>query len=215
MEWPTRFLRSIVFLLSGIEHADSVTLDFHKMLMTPAVASALIFRDGKMSYGSFAQQADYLWTENDSPEWYNLARRTFECTKSMLGMKVFSIIATHGWQLFEDNVNQLNELADCFAEKLTKADDFELAIQPQTNIVCFRFLGDPDASEPSDICTLNKSLREQLLLEGEFYIVQTVLNAKNWLRCTISNPFTEPDHFDQLMEKTPSIRHDASDGEQK
>jgi L-2,4-diaminobutyrate decarboxylase len=181
-------------LVAGIELADSVTLDFHKMLMTPAITSTLLFRDGNKSYGSFAQQADYLWSESDSPEWFNLAKRTFECTKTMLSVKVSSIVATHGWELFDTNVTRLNDLAAGFAELLEAADDFELAVTPQTNIVCFRYTGGE-----ASVCEVNKRIRRQLLERGEFYIVQTVLNGETWLRTTISNPMTQENHFEQLL----------------
>jgi L-2,4-diaminobutyrate decarboxylase len=185
-------------LVQGIELADSVTLDFHKMLMTPAITSALIFRDGRKSYGSFAQQAEYLWTESDSTEWFNLARRTFECTKTMLSLKVYSIIATHGWELFDENVTRLNDLAKRFAEMLDGSDDFELATQPQTNIVCFRYR-ERSHQGPEELNTLNNSIRKRILDSGEYYIVQTALNGEVWLRTTISNPMTQEVHLAGLM----------------
>ena len=107
--------------------------------MTPSITSALLFREGNKSYGSFSQDAKYLWSKDDSSEWFNIARRTFECTKTMLSLKFHSILATHGWQLLEDNVARLNDLASEFAKKLVAAEDFELAVDPQTNIVCYRF----------------------------------------------------------------------------
>ena len=68
--------------VAGIEFADSVAMDFHKMLLTPAIISALIFRDEQKSYQSFRQKADYLWSQSsEDHEWFNLAKRTFECTK--------------------------------------------------------------------------------------------------------------------------------------
>ncbi|MFK7821506.1 MAG: aspartate aminotransferase family protein, partial [Planctomycetaceae bacterium] len=187
-------------LVSGLELADSVTLDFHKMLMTPAITSALLFREGHKSYGSFAQQADYLWSESDSPEWFNLAKRTFECTKTMLSVKVSSIVATHGWELFDQNVTRLNDLAAGFAELLDAANDFELAIAPQTNIVCFRY-----TAGTGNTCDVNKKARQKLLERGEFYIVQTVLNGETWLRTTISNPMTQPIHFEELLTAIRSV----------
>lgn len=192
-------------LVQGIELADSVTLDFHKMLMTPAITSALIFRDGKKSYGSFAQKADYLWENSDSTEWFNLARRTFECTKTMLSLKVYSIIATHGWELFDQNVTRLNDLAESFASRIEQAPDFELATRPQTNIVCYRYTaGEGELNE------LNQSIRKQLLDHGDFYVVQTVLNGDVWLRSTISNPLTEEHHFDQLMDAIRGVADKSS-----
>ena len=74
--------------------------------------------------------------------------------------------------------------------------DFELALEPESNIVCFRFVGD----ETNDIDAVNSQLRKNLIEEGEFYIVQTVLNGETWLRTTIANPFTKVGDFEALLE---------------
>jgi L-2,4-diaminobutyrate decarboxylase len=128
-------------LVQGIELADSVTLDFHKLLMTPALATAIIYRNGQHGKETFSQRAEYLWSENTSAEvnpdddWHDLARRTFECTKTMTGLKIFSIMAAHGTEIFSANVTKLFDLAKEFADLIEAAPDFELAIHPQSNIV--------------------------------------------------------------------------------
>lgn len=48
-------------LLQGIERADSVVIDFHEMLLGSSPLTAVLFKNGKDSFGSFAQKADYLW----------------------------------------------------------------------------------------------------------------------------------------------------------
>lgn len=49
-------------LLQGIERADSVLIDFHKMLLgSSLLLTAVLFKNGKDSFESFAQKADYLW----------------------------------------------------------------------------------------------------------------------------------------------------------
>lgn len=193
-------------LVAGIELADSVTLDFHKMLMTPAITSALLFRDGRKSYGSFSQQADYLWENSDSAEWFNLARRTFECTKTMLSVKVQSIITHHGWELFDANVTRLNDLARAFAKCIESTVDFELATLPQTNIVCYRYVGE---GGEQDLNEFNRRLRSLLLESGEFYVVQTVLHQQVWLRSTISNPLATQDHFESLLNRIRELAEDS------
>ena len=195
-------------LLNGIEMADSVTLDFHKMLMTPAITSALIFREGHKSYASFSQNADYLWGESESAEWFNLARRTFECTKTMLSLKIYSVIATHGWELLDANVTHLNDLAKQFSKRLSESEDFDVAIEPQTNIVCYRYRG--KQTEKRD--ELNRQIRQRLLETGDFYIVQTVLNDEVWLRSTISNPLTQDRHFDELINQIRQVADEIQHG---
>lgn len=185
-------------LLDGIEMADSIAMDFHKMLLTPSIASAMIFKNSEDAYRNFAQDADYLLRaadENEDP-WHDVARRTFECTKTMLSLKVFSVVTTHGWEAFDQAVTRLIDQAATFADVVKASDDFELAIDPQANMLCFRYVGgDGDLSEA------NAAIRKLLIEAGEFYIVQTSLNGETWLRTTITNPMTTSLHFSLLLDR--------------
>jgi len=184
-------------LLKGIEQADSVVIDFHKMLMTPSLTTALIFKRASDSYQTFQQQANYLWNDSATHEWYNSSKRTFECTKLMMSIKVFTIMKVYGLRIFEENVNQLYDLGRAFAE-LIKADNaFELAIEPETNIVNFRYVDAPEET----LDEVNTQLRQRLIEEGNFYLVQTVLNNKVFLRCSIMNPLTKISDLKALLER--------------
>ncbi len=186
--------------VTGIERADSITMDFHKLLLTPALATALVFKDGRYGAQNFAQKANYLWNETiQTDEWHDLARRTFECTKSMVGFKVFSILAMHGEEIFDQNVTAVYRLAELLADMVSKQDDFELATQPKSNIVCFRYIP-PGESEADELNQINARIRAQLVNHGEFYIVQTKLDGNVWLRTTVANAFTEEKHFSGLLE---------------
>ena len=189
--------------VAGIGQADSVTLDFHKMLLIPAVSSALIFRDNRQSYRTFAQQAEYLWADNEDDQSPDLARRTFECTKTMMSLKVLAIWKQYGLELFAANIDRLMTLTEHFAEVIESRATFELAYRPQCNIVCFRYLNAEWDDETTD--RVNRSIRQELLEDGTFYIVQTTLNGKIWLRCTVTNSMTTPDVFGELLNKIESI----------
>src|SRR5262249_41324946 len=43
-------------LFAGIERVDSVVWDAHKMMLLPALVTAVVFRDGRRSYEAFAQR---------------------------------------------------------------------------------------------------------------------------------------------------------------
>ncbi len=189
-------------LVSGIDRADSVVLDFHKLLLTPALATGLIFRDGRKGYQTFAQKAEYLWADQESQPWYELARRTFECTKTMYGLKIFSIIVEHGISVFEANIDCLHQRASEFASLISQSSDFELLTSPQTNIVCFRFIGDPENRVlKSDRNQCNQSIRDRLTRDGSFYIVQTDIQQTIWLRTTIANAMMTRDDLQELLDK--------------
>jgi L-2,4-diaminobutyrate decarboxylase len=185
--------------LSGIERAQSVIMDFHKMLLTPVLTTAVIFRDKKLSYQTFAQKASYLFNKTAEQEWFNLGLRTFECTKPSLAIPVYTLLHTYGEQLFDEFVTQLCDLASLFARIIEGHPHFELAHQPECNILCFRYK--VEGMTELAIDQLNRNIRMQLIEAGEFYIVQTQLNGRQWLRTTLGSPFTEEKHLQALLQE--------------
>lgn len=189
-------------LVQGIERADTVVIDYHKLLMTPALNTALLFQQGHVAYNTFAQRAQYLWEATQQQEWFQSGKRTFECTKLMLSIKVYAILRTYGAGVFADNIHRLYQQARVFADLIAAAPDFELAVVPPSNIVNFRYLpADPSA----DVDALNARIRQQLVEEGEFYIVQTILQGRRYLRTTIMNPLTAAADFAALLERCRHI----------
>jgi L-2,4-diaminobutyrate decarboxylase len=190
-------------LVKGIERADSVVIDWHKMLMTPALATALIFKNGEDAFKTFHQKAQYLWPNQGSQEWYNSGKRTFECTKLMMSVKIYSILKTCGERVFAENIDTLHNLAQVFAKFLETNPSFELAVEPQSNIVCFRYVGKEISSESYN--SLNASIRQKLLEDGKFYIVQTTLREKLYLRVSLMNPLATIEDLKALLAEIEAI----------
>jgi L-2,4-diaminobutyrate decarboxylase len=189
--------------LKGIENADSVVIDGHKMLMMPAITTALLFKDGENSYTTFSQKADYLLGESEGEDWYNLAKRTFECTKTMMSLHWFTLLKTYGEDIFEEYVTSLYNLGRDFAQLIQKDAQFELALEPDSNIVCFRFK--PSGIKNENLNKLNMKIRQELLESGEFYVVQTTLRGVYYLRTTLMNPFTTIAHLTALLKAIKRI----------
>jgi L-2,4-diaminobutyrate decarboxylase len=184
-------------LLKSIEKADSVIIDLHKMLMGPALSTLVLFKDSDDSYKTFSQKAQYLWENEQDKEWYNYAKRTLECTKLMMSVRFYAIIQAYGTEIFDEYVTRQYDLAREFAEMIKNQPDFELAAQPMSNIVCFRCA----PQNVADLNELNGRIRRKSLENGDYYIVQTELNANIYLRVTLMNPFTETSHLKSLLEE--------------
>jgi len=190
-------------LAEGIQQADSVVIDAHKMMMAPVLTTFLVFRNKLHSYSNFSQNAQYLWEKEDAGEWYNYAKRTFECTKLMMSVKFYAILKSFGPGIFDEYVTRQYELGKVLAAKIRNRAQFELLLEPDSNIVCFRIF-QPGLSE-GHLNQLNTYIRKSLLESGEFYIVQTQLKQSIWLRATIMSPFTEPHHLDELLDKIEQL----------
>ncbi len=175
-------------LTKGIELADSVVIDFHKMMGISALTTAVLFRDGKKSYDTFNQKAVYILHEKERELWFNSAVRTLECTKNMMGIKVYSVLKTYGPDIFIDYLTTCYDLGKRFAEIIKETEGFELPFEPQTNIVCFRRV-DPALTDAGND-RLNEHIRQKIIESGQFYIVQTSIEGRIYLRTVIMNPFT-------------------------
>lgn len=194
---PLAFSEKYAGVVRGIERADSIAMDFHKMLLTPSVTTALLFRNGKHSYATFSQRGQYLWNQDEEEEWHNLAKRTFECTKLMLSLKAYSILRTYGWELFDQYITKVVDLGKAFANMIRESPGMDLATEPDCNIICFRF--HPLGTPASDVNRLNENIRQRMLEDGRFYMVKTKLGEETWLRCTLTNPFTTEKELRELL----------------
>lgn len=175
-------------LIHGIELADSITLDWHKMLLSPALTTSLLFKNDLDAYRTFQQEASYLWSDQQSMDWYNSGKRAFECTKLMMSVKVYSLFKTYGESIFNEHVSYTYDLAQTFAQKVKDHRSFELFTWPQSNIVCFKHK-----------LVENSLLRQKALENGDFYIVQTQLNGEIYLRVSLMNSKSTEKDLDELL----------------
>jgi L-2,4-diaminobutyrate decarboxylase len=181
-------------LIRGIEQADSVTMDFHKVLLAPTLTTGLFFRDKAYSFATFSQEAAYLFQKAGEEDWYNLGKRTFECTKLMMSTKVYALLQAYGTGLWEEYVTRCYDLGRRFAEIIRSRKNWELALEPACNIVCYRLKGADNAL-----------LRKKLIEEGSFYIVQTKLRGETYLRSTITSPFTTEGDLEALLDRIEAL----------
>lgn len=188
---PVAFTEKYRHLVRGIERADSIVMDFHKMMLTPALTTVVLFKDGQYSHDAFSQKADYLLTVDR--EWHQGANRTLECTRPMMSVRGYVALKYVGLAFLNDYITQMYDLGQYLAQRIEAMPGWELALPPDGNIVCFRYC---DCAAPD---RFNLQLRQQLLERGDFYIVQTVVRGRLYLRTTVINPHTEAHHIDALL----------------
>jgi L-2,4-diaminobutyrate decarboxylase len=192
-------------LVEGLAKADSVAMDFHKMLMSPGLTTALFFRENQEAYRTFHQKADYLLSfETGTEDWFNMGRRTFECTKSMISLRVFILLCTYGTDLFREYVKRVNALGQHLATLIRQKPALELVTPPDMNIVCFRFRPLGQAASQEDLNHLNQMIRAGMLESGKYYIVQTTLRNQIYLRCTLTNPMTTEKELEGMLQQVVS-----------
>ncbi|MEA3291009.1 MAG: pyridoxal-dependent decarboxylase [Pseudomonadota bacterium] len=186
--------------LRGIEQADSLTWDAHKMLRTPALAAALLVRDHARLDNAFEQQASYLFHDKRQPG-FDFIHRTVECTKSGMGLKLFMVLAMLGEEGLARYVERQYALTLKAWDYFRRQPDFETPVKPQSNILCFR-TGDDDA--------LQLRIRDQLNARGDFYLSTTAFNGTRYLRLALMNPDTGMREIERLTQRIRGLREQRS-----
>ncbi len=174
--------------LDGVELADSLVWDFHKLLFMPALATAVLFRDGRRAHTVFEQEASYLYHAEAADARYDLGHRTFECTKRVLALPLWLALMTHGVEGLVAPLERTYALAGWLAGRLRREPDVEVPHEPEANIVCFR-VRRPGLSGAA-LDTFQEAVRRRLARAGSFYLSQARLPAGLHLRATIMNPTT-------------------------
>lgn len=167
--------------LAGIELADSITWDAHKMMRVSALCAAVLVRRAEHLKQAFTQQADYLLYENNETG-IDFSYRTIECTKAALGTKLFLTLAWAGEKAIGRYIDRQTELAHYFYKGLVDKANYSCPYEPESNILCFRY-------KQSDERQL--SIKRHLLESGQFHIGTTTIFNKRYLRLTLMNPHTK------------------------
>jgi L-2,4-diaminobutyrate decarboxylase len=184
-------------LVEGIGRADSVVVDAHKMLHMPSLSTAVIFGRPGAADRTFHQEQTYIafHDEGGAYSWWDSGLRTLECTKRMMALALYASLSEHGTERFREHVTRTFDLARWFGDLLRETPDFEVAVEPQANIVCFRHV--PDGISDPD--RFQSRIRDEMVRRGDFYILETRLPRGAHLRITIINDRTTQEDLRDLL----------------
>ncbi|WP_372881489.1 aspartate aminotransferase family protein [Psychromonas sp.] len=188
--------------LRGIESADSVSVDFHKLFYQTISCGALLIKD-KSNFRSLLHHADYLNREGD--ELPNLVDKSIATTKRFDALKMFMTLKGVGATALGEMYDQLIELTQLVAQSVQQNEHFELCCEPLLSTVLFR-LGKQyqGALNLEEFNQLHQKLRLQLLTSGDAVIAETKVDGKLYLKFTLLNPCLTLKDFDSLFTKIES-----------
>jgi L-2,4-diaminobutyrate decarboxylase len=185
--------------MRGIEHANSVAWDPHKMMLLPLSAGLLLVRDERDLDGAFTQQAPYLFHGDEGERIVDQGVRSFMCSRRADALKVWVALQRYGADgigaLYDHLCGVTRALHDAIADRA----DFESMHVPDANILCFRWVGSPRRGE-SSLDDRNRELRERYNQSGRGWITSTVLGGRRVLRVTMMNPLTRAEHVTRLLD---------------
>ena len=180
------------FIHTGVESADSYSFNPHKWMFTNFDCTCFYIADKATLIKTLSILPEYLKNQatvsgavTDFRDWHVQLGRRFR------SLKLWFVIRQYGIAGLQFHIRKHVRLAQEFAGWVRADSRFELAVEPQLNLVCFRHKGG-DA--------INKELLERLNKSGKLYLTHTVLNNKYTLRFCVGQANTEERHVKEAWE---------------
>ena len=130
-------------LFAGIERADSITLDPHKLLSVPIGAGLYLTRHTEVLDATFGISASYVPGTGELVDPYT---RTMQWSRRFIGLKVLLALAVAGWDGYATALRHQVAMGDVLRDRLQEADWY-IVNQTVLPLVCFTDVhgADPDA----------------------------------------------------------------------
>jgi glutamate/tyrosine decarboxylase-like PLP-dependent enzyme len=191
--------------LAGIESADSITVDAHKLLSVSMGAGLYLTRHPEILEKTFHVAAGYMPREALGLPVVDPYSISMQWSRRFIGLKLFLSLLVAGWKGYAEAIGHQAEMGDRLKEKLT-ASGWSIANDTLLPVVCF---SDGTHPEGRSAERLSRVLN-RVLGSGEAWI--SIAELPHWgsaLRACITNYRTEPSDLDRLVTVLDRAREEA------
>ncbi|MFF8601568.1 pyridoxal phosphate-dependent decarboxylase family protein [Streptomyces sp. NPDC015232] len=176
-------------LLDGIEHADSVTVDYHKSFFQPVSSSAVLVRDGAtLRHATY--HAEYLNPRRTLAEKIpNQVDKSLQTTRRFDALKLWLTLRVMGADGIGGLFDEVCALARQGFELLAADPRYEVVVAPQLSTLVYRYVPEHAASA-EEVDRANLHARKALMASGEAIVAGTKADGRQYLKFTLLNPET-------------------------
>jgi glutamate/tyrosine decarboxylase-like PLP-dependent enzyme len=182
--------------LAGIERADSITFDPHKLLAVPFGAGLYLTRHADVLDTTFHVSASYV---PGTGELVNPYMRSLQWSRRFIGLKVLLALAVAGWDGYATVLRHQVAMGDLLRDRLGKAG-WQVVNETVLPLVCFV---DPEGADSDAIVdAVNDSGAARIF-------GATIPPGRQVVRAAITNYRTAPDDIGALVEALDLARSTA------
>lgn len=175
--------------LSGIEKADSVTVDYHKSFFQTVSCGAFFARD-KQHLSHVTHHADYLNPLSAQQEGTpNLVNKSIQTTRRFDALKMWLTLRIMGPAALGEAFDSILALTQSAHRLLNAHPAIEVLHAPELTTQIFRYVPRPGMNE-TVVDEINANIRKALFRSGNAVIAGTKVNGRQYLKFTFLNPAT-------------------------
>ncbi|CAI9734944.1 glutamate decarboxylase 1-like [Octopus vulgaris] len=197
-------------LLNGIERANSLTWNPHKLLGVPLQCSAFLLREKGIMQQSNEMHADYLFQKDKNYEViYDTGDKTIQCGRHNDIFKFWLMWRAKGEKGFEAHINRMFELGNYLRELIRKREGFKFVLEKgECTNVCFWYVPlriremDDDERKKSELHQATRCIKAMMMENGSLMVgYQPLGEHPNFFRVVISNAAVMEKDLDFLVEE--------------
>ncbi|KAI8498905.1 hypothetical protein Bbelb_233580 [Branchiostoma belcheri] len=205
-------------LMSGVDRADSLLWNPHKMLSLPLQCSIFVTREQGLLKAAHASGATYLF-QKDKISYdasYDVGDKSIQCGRKTDPMKLWLSWKAHGTRGFEQHVDYVFELAQYVYDKLSGRNDFKMVLPgPNCTNVCFWYIppslqGVPEGPEfTQKLDQVAPVIKDRMTKKGNMMVqYQPLEGVPNFFRLVMANGETTRQDLDFLVEEIERLGAD-------
>jgi glutamate/tyrosine decarboxylase-like PLP-dependent enzyme len=182
-------------LLSGIERADSITVDPHKWLSMPFAAGVILTRHPALLEKTFSVSSPYM-PRVARPSMIDNFKVSAQWSRRMNSLKLWLTLRVHGRQAYEEMIERQMQLASEMRIWFENSPTFALAAPQTLPILNFRLRG-VDEEDAEAAC---QEFIDEFNRDGRYWISRTFVRGKCVLRMMIISYLSTSEHITGLQE---------------
>ena len=190
--------------LTGLDRADSLTMDPHKWLFQPFEIGGVLVRDERHLRRAFRLEAEYLEDAVGEADEVNFSAYGIQLTRSFRALKLWMTLKVFGRKHVAEAVRRGFELAEQAEHLLRERPEWAIVTPAQMGIVTFRCV--PEGWTENEIDELNRRLAPALSEEGEIFLTKTTLRGRPVLRLCPINPRTTEADLRETIDRLDDLR---------
>ncbi|XP_071591094.1 glutamate decarboxylase 2 isoform X1 [Heliangelus exortis] len=204
--------------LNGVERANSVTWNPHKMMGVPLQCSALLVREEGLMQSCNQMHASYLFQQDKHYDLsYDTGDKALQCGRHVDVFKLWLMWRAKGTTGFEAQIDKCLELAEYLYNKIKNREGYEMVFdgKPQHTNVCFWYIppslrGMEDNEErTSRLMKVAPVIKARMMEYGTTMVSYQPLGDKvNFFRMVISNPAATHQDIDFLIDEIERLGQD-------
>ena len=185
-------------LMDGIEKADSVCWDAHKMMGVPLICSAFLVKDPMVlrRLCDHTNVAHYLF--HSEAELDDLGRYSLQCARRNDALKLWLEWRARGDAGWAKMVDTRMADAAYLEQNITDHPSLEMMSSRMWTNVCFRFTTEDSSMDLND---LNTEIRNRLIQEGTFMVSRSNIGEDVILRMVVVNQNVNRTTLDRFLER--------------